>query len=116
MNATFTRWAGAGAVFALVAAPVTADAVTTPRSYQGSDYSANSSTGKTVYACDAENDGHDVSADFYRTGSGSLFYVVDRYGNGCSSTGTGSGIVYKHRAVELVPLSTDYYGAWAYPQ
>ena len=116
MNSKVTRWFGVVGVLAFVAAPATADAVSTPKSFQGSDYSTNSADGKRVYACDQENDGHDVSADFYRTGSGSLYYVVDGYGNGCSSTGTGTGVVYKDRAVELVPFSTDYYGPWVYPQ
>ncbi len=84
------------------------------RSYQGSDFSENSSSGKIIYACDQEDDGNDVSADFVRTATSSESHVVDAYGGSCSST-TLSTVVYKHRAVELLPL-TDAYGTWQYPK
>lgn len=103
----------AAGVVTLVMAPGSASAVSILRSYQGSDFSENSSAGTTMYACDQENDGHDVSADFVRTGTTSESHVVDAYGNGCSSTGLAS-VVYKHRSVELLPL-TDAYGPWKYP-
>jgi hypothetical protein len=103
----------AGGVVALATAPGTAAAVSQPYSYQGADYSTNSSSGFTVYACDMENDGHDVSADFVRTGTSTESHVIDAYGNLCSSAGL-STVVYKHRSVELLPL-TDAYGPWVYP-
>ncbi len=80
-------------------------------SWQGSDYSWNNG-GYSVSACDQENDGNDVSADWIQSGSLTEWHVVDGYGNGCSTSGTA--YIYRHRAVELLP-GTDAYGNWAYP-
>ena len=100
-------------VLALATAPGTASAVSVLYSYQGSDFSMNSSDGKTMYACDKESDGHDVSADFVRTGSTKEEHVIDGDGGSCASTSLAT-VVYKHRSVELLPL-TDAYGPWKYP-
>jgi hypothetical protein len=93
-------------------APTSAMGVASLYSYQGSDYSVNASSGYGIYACDQENDGSDVSADWVQSGSSSEYHVVDSYGNGCSYS--GSGYMYRHRAVELLP-GTDAYGPWVYP-
>lgn len=102
-----------GGVLTFALAPGTASAVSIKCSFQGDDYSTNSSSGKTVYACDEEDDGHDVSADFVRTGTSAESHVIDAYGNGCSSTPL-STVVYKHRAVELLPF-TEAHEPWVYP-
>ena len=107
------RLTAVAAGVALVGAAGAAHAVTIEKSYQGADYSTNSSTGYTVYACDAENDDHDVSADYLRSGSQTEFHVIDSYEPGCTAGGLSTR-VYRHRAVELLPL-TDAYGGWVYP-
>ncbi|MDQ2758635.1 MAG: hypothetical protein M3Y71_19095 [Actinomycetota bacterium] len=95
----------------IASAPGMASAVSNLTSYQGSDYSWNNGA-YSIYACDQENDSHDVSADWVQSGTSTEYHVVDSYGNGCSSSGTG--YLYRHRAVELLP-GTDAYGSWVYP-
>lgn len=102
-------------VIATSSAPSAASAIQILRSYQGADYSTNSSGGLHVYACDEENDGHDVSADYVEAGSSTERHVIDGSGpDGHCARATLSHVVYKHRAVELLPL-TDAYGPWVYP-
>jgi hypothetical protein len=103
-------------VAATLFAPSTAQAVQQLTSYQGSDYSKNSSSGLTVSACDGENDGNDVSADYQRAGSSSEYHVVNGGGSGTCVYAGLSSIVYRHRAVELVPFTPDNYGPWVYPK
>jgi hypothetical protein len=107
------RITAVAAAVALLGTAGAAQAVSSLKSFQGADYSTNSTTGRTVYACDAENDSHDVSADYVRSGSSTEFHVIDTYEPGCTAGGL-STVVYKHRAVELLPL-TDAYGDWVYP-
>jgi hypothetical protein len=111
-----TLAAVAVAVAGLVASPGVADAaISSLKSYEGSDYSVNGSDGVRIWVCDNENDSHDVSADWVRAGSSSEYHVIDTYGNSCTMT-TSSARIYAHRAVELVPVWTDYYGSWVYPR
>jgi hypothetical protein len=93
-------------------APTSAMGMASLYSWQGSDYSLNASSGYGIYACDQENDGNDVSADWVQSGGTTEYHLVDNYGNGCSYSGTG--YMYRHRAVELLP-GTDAYGPWVYP-
>lgn len=83
-------------------------------SYSGSDFSVNDSTGRYIDACDRENDGHNVRGDWVRTGgvSGS---ITENGGSGECARAALSTVVYRHRIVEIVPVTSDEEGPWKYP-
>lgn len=98
----------------MTSAPTAASAVSSLTSYQGSDYSRNYTSGPAILSCNVEVDGHAVSADYHRAGSGSEYSLIDNSEDGfCASTNTGT-VITQHRAVELLP-GTDAYGPWVYP-
>lgn len=102
-------------VIAMTSAPTAASGVSVLKGWQGADYSINSSNGLAISACDMENDSHDVSADYVRSGSATEWHVIDgTYGGSCANTNLAT-VIYKHRAVELIPIGTDAYGSWVYP-
>lgn len=87
-------------------------------SSEGKDFSQDMSTSSSVRACDGEGDGHGVHADFYTKGSGVLQQIRDGNGanNTCAYTGSyGKYNIYRHRVVEEVNASPDYFGDWKYP-
>lgn len=102
----------AASVALLLAAPTAASAVSVLYSWQGNDRSYNSSSGKTVYACDGEDDGNQAEAQMYRSGQGRTV-VRDSAGDGCTSS-YNSRIVTQHRIVEL--RWKDPVGEWVYPK
>ncbi|PJI91025.1 hypothetical protein [Luteimicrobium subarcticum] len=89
------------------------------RSYTGDNYSVDwkISGDYGVTACDEESDAHGVHADYLTTSSGSTQQVRDGNGanNACEASGDYSSHVYKHRAVEEWPVTTDQFGPWKYP-
>lgn len=98
-----------------LAAPSAATAVTKLYSYNGSDFSVNSTSGKAIDACDRESDFHQVRADWQRTGSGTLQSTINDRGDGTCQRGYPTTVVYKHRIVENKPAVPDEYGPWVYP-
>lgn len=96
-------------------APLGAQAVSVKYSYSGSDYSYNSTNGKTVAACDRETDGNPVRADWTPIGSSSVSSVTNTNGNGTCNNGTSGAVIYKHRIVEVINNSNDDEGPWVYP-
>lgn len=114
MNSRKMKLAMVVGVIAMTSVPAAASAVSSETSYQGSDYSRNYTSGTAILACNVEVDGHEVSADYYRAGTGTMYYLIDGSEDGnCASTST-STVIHQHRAVELLP-GTDAYGPWVYP-
>ena len=109
------RLVGIAAVTCALALPTAASAVSVLYSWSGSDYSYNSSSGKTIYACDREADGHTVRAEYVRNGSTTVVSVTATGGSGTCESATGSATLYRHRVVEVIPYDFDDYGAWKYP-
>lgn len=107
-----TKYWVTASLVAMLSAPTAAVGVSVEYSWQGNDRSWNSRSGHTIYAYDGENDGNEAEAQWFRTGSGSRYLTKDYYGNGSTSTYT-SGVIYKHRIVEL--QWTDAVGEWQYP-
>lgn len=112
---TRRRALAVGVVTLALALPTAANAVSVLYSWSGSDYSYNSSTGRTIYACDNEADGHVVRADYVRNGSTTVVSVTATGGSGTCEEAYGSATLYRHRVVEVIPAQVDDYGAWKYP-
>lgn len=91
-------------------------AVSVETSKSGADYSQNDSTGKKIWLRDGECDDHGVRTDYVVSG-GSTTNVFNNY-IGCYSSNAviTSRLVYKHRVVEVIPLSADDYGAYVFPK
>lgn len=111
---------GAAALVAggVLAAPGVANAVSVEYSYSGADYTYNSSNGYAIWACDGENDSHQVKGQYYKTSNTSQlveFTNTKGYGT-CYYANSTTAPIYRHRVVEVVPLSVDDYGAWVYPR
>lgn len=112
-----SRWVVAGLMAGVaVAVPASAQAVSVLFSYEGSDYSWNSSTGKAVYAVDREADNHDVAVDYYKQGSSVEYSAQTQGGSGATTSRALDTLVNRHRSVELIPYVTDDYGPWKYPR
>ena len=102
----------------LLAAPGVASAdVSVLYSYSGADYTVNGSNGYAIWACDREEDGHDVKGQYYKTSNKSqLVEFTNHKGAGtCYLANSSSAPIYRHRVVEVVPFSADDYGSWVYP-
>lgn len=107
------RFAVTTGVFVLVAAsPAYA-----LRSIQGSDYTEDFNGIKQLRVCDKESDGHGVRGDHVLNGSRSVYTIYDGNGanNACEESGVYPKTIYKHRAVEVVPMNNDAEGPWVYP-
>ncbi|WP_235504423.1 hypothetical protein [Nostocoides sp. Soil756] len=91
-------------------------AVSVETSRSGSDYSQNDSTGKKITLRDGECDGHGVRSDYVLTGSSTTNSFDNYIGCNNSNSVSTSRLVYKHRVVEVIPVSADDYGAWVYPK
>ncbi|MGL4176534.1 MAG: hypothetical protein ACRCSN_10690 [Dermatophilaceae bacterium] len=110
------RYGVAGSLLLLAAAPGSAQAVQSLRSYSGSDYSVNSTSGRVVDACDREFDGNIVKAEWQRNGSSSLQSTLAEGGSGtCEGAYLSTG-VYKHQIVEVIAAARDDYGGFVYPR
>jgi len=102
----------------LLAAPGVASAASVEYSYSGADYTYNGSNGYAIWACDNENDGHAVRGDYYKTSNTSRREsFTNKKGNGtCYYANSSSAPIYRHRVVEVIPVSADDYGSWVYPR
>jgi hypothetical protein len=94
--------------------PVVASAVT---SSYGSNYSYNSSSYKTMYACDAESDSNSSYAVFNTISSGTGLRVTDSNGSasGCGVRSVISSIT-SHKTCEDQDFTPDPCGGWKYTQ
>lgn len=92
-----------------------ASAVSIKYSYSGSDYSVNSAGGTLVSACDREQDGRAVRAEYTATGSSTNNSVTNNGDEADCAGGTLSAVVYRHRIIELNPFGASDYGSWVYP-
>jgi hypothetical protein len=115
------RRAGTVALVAagLLASPDVASAtVSVLYSYSGSDYTVNGDNGYAIWACDREDDGHDVKGQYYKNANKSQLVVFTNHkGAGtCYYANSTSSPIYRHRVVEVVPLSADDNGSWVYPR
>lgn len=113
----YSRAMVVAAACVLMSSPVAASAATGLISYEGSDYSYDWNSITQVMVCDQESDSNGVHADYLVIGSGTNQQVRDGDGgrNACASTGVYSQKIYRHRAVEEVPLAPDQFGSWKYP-
>lgn len=104
-----------GLILAVTAGP--ASAVQALKSWQGDDYSRNSTTGRSVFACDGEVDGNPVKAEYARNGGTSTSTVANNRGAGTCEGVSFTGTVYKHRIIEVLDLGRpDLVGSWVYPR
>lgn len=84
-----------------VVGPINAGAYTS-YSYYGSDYSYNSASNTTVYACDNSANGVSAYAEYYTPTSGPI-RIYDGNGNssGCGVQSPNGGVV-QHRVCQAV--------------
>lgn len=95
-------------------APLQAVAAT---SWYSKNFTRDLDSRREVMACDGESDGYGVRGEYVPNGTASTHTIYDGNGasNSCAHSGSYSQRIYKHRVVEVRPVSMDGVGAWVYP-
>lgn len=92
-----------------------ASAVSIETSWSGNDYTRNSSSGKTLYVRDGEDDGNSVRGEYVLTGGTTQYSLTNSGGPFTTISTTRASNIYRHRVVEVIAWSVDDYGPWVYP-
>lgn len=100
----------AAATALLILAPGGASAYEAKVSASGADYTMNTTAGTSLKICDGEKDGHDVAGEYVLNNQSNVSVQFVETDNTCRTPYTG--LMYRHRVVELVPGALDDYGPW----